>query len=260
MRIALGVEYNGSGFKGWERQPGERTVQDCLERALSKVADSEVVVAAAGRTDAGVHAIGQVVHFDTAAPRALYNWMLGANSWLPKDVAVHWAAPVDESFHARHSAIARRYRYLILNRRARPAALTGSVSWCHRPLDAGCMHEAAQALLGENDFSSYRAAACQSHTPMRRLDYISVMRQQDTVVIEVVANAFLHHMVRNIAGVLMAIGSGERPVSWAAEVLAARDRRQGGFTATADGLYLVEVMYPEAVLLPRPPSRLGIML
>lgn len=260
MRIALGVEYNGSRFKGWERQPGQRTVQTCLESALSKIANTAITVAAAGRTDAGVHALGQVVHFDTEVVREPYNWMLGTNSALPKDIAVHWVTPVSDDFHSRYSAVARRYRYLILNRRARPGVLPATVSWYPRPLDARRMHEAAQALLGERDFSAFRAAACQSSTPMRRMDAISVSRHVDTVIIEVEANAFLHHMVRNIAGVLLAIGSGARPVDWAAEVLKSRDRRQAGVTAEPDGLYLVEVKYPGSVPLPQRSGELGFVL
>ena len=251
MRIALGVEYNGSQYKGWEKQPGQTTVQGCLEEALSKIANVPIKVSAAGRTDAGVHALGQVVHFDTDVSRDPYNWMLGTNSALPKDIAVHWAQPVSEEFHSRYDAIARRYRYHILNRRARPGVLPTTVSWYPRPLEEGVMHEAAQALLGEQDFSSFRAAACQSHTPMRRMDAISVSRNLDVITLEVEANAFLHHMVRNIAGVLTAIGSGERPVQWAAEVLAAKDRKAAGVTAEPYGLYLVEVKYPEAADLPR---------
>ncbi len=251
MRIALGVEYNGSRFKGWECQPGHRTVQTCLEAALSKVANTSIKVVAAGRTDTGVHAMEQVVHFDAEVSRETYSWMLGANSSLPKDIAVHWAQMVSDGFHARFTAEARCYRYLILNRHARPGVLSGNVSWCPQPLDAERMHEAAQALLGEQDFNAYRAAACQSRTAKRRIDRISVRRDRDIVIIEVEANAFLHHMVRNIAGVLIAIGTGARPSSWAAEVLASKDRRQGGVTASPDGLYLVAVRYPASVQLPQ---------
>ena len=260
MRIALGVEYNGSGYKGWEKQPGQVTVQACLEQALSKIANTPISVAAAGRTDAGVHALGQVVHFDTNVVRDPYNWMLGTNSSLPKDIAVHWAEPVSEEFHSRFNAIARRYRYLILNRRARPGVLPTTVSWYPRPLDAALMHESAQALLGEQDFSSFRAAACQSYTPMRRLDAIRVSRNLDVVTIEVEANAFLHHMVRNIAGVLIAVGAGERPVEWVAEVLAAKDRKAAGVTAEPYGLYLLEVKYPDEIQLPRSGGEWGFSL
>ena len=251
MRIALGVEYNGTHFKGWESQPGHRTVQACLEKALSKVANTAIKVIAAGRTDTGVHAMEQVVHFDTEVSRETHGWMLGANSSLPKDIAVHWAQGVSDDFHARFSAVARRYRYLILNRRARPGVLSGNVSWCPLPLDVERMHGAAQALLGEQDFNAYRATACQSPSARRRMNSISVTRDRDTVIIEVEANAFLHHMVRNIAGVLIAIGTGARSPSWAAEVLASKDRRQGGITASPDGLYLVEAKYPASAQLPQ---------
>ncbi|MBL4851871.1 MAG: tRNA pseudouridine(38-40) synthase TruA [Gammaproteobacteria bacterium] len=260
MRIALGVEYNGTHFKGWESQPGQRTVQGCLEVALSKVANAEIKVVAAGRTDAGVHALEQVVHFDTQVSRDPYNWMLGITSSLPKDIAVHWAARVDDEFHARFSALTRRYRYLLLNRRARPGVLPAAMSWHPRHLDEAHMHEAAQALLGTHDFSAFRASSCQAHTATRRIVDIKVSRLHDTLIIDVEANAFLHNMVRNIAGVLIAIGEGVRPVSWAAEVLASKDRRQGGVTATPDGLYLVAVTYPQSVQLPQRSSDLGFCL
>ncbi|MBL1432665.1 MAG: tRNA pseudouridine(38-40) synthase TruA [Gammaproteobacteria bacterium] len=260
MRIALGVEYNGTDFKGWESQPCQRTVQGCLESALSKVANTTIKTIAAGRTDAGVHALEQVVHFDTELSRAPYNWMLGVTSTLPKDISVHWAQPVDDEFHARFSALTRRYRYLLLNRRARPGVLPAAMSWHPRPLNEAQMHEAAQALLGQHDFSSFRASSCQAHTPNRNIIDIKVSRLNETIMIEVEANAFLHNMVRNITGVLIAIGEGARPVSWAAEVLASKDRRQGGVTAKPDGLYLVGVKYPDSMPLPQRASELGFCL
>ena len=260
MRLALGVEYNGSRYKGWEKQPGQLTVQGCLEGALTKIANTPISVAAAGRTDAGVHALGQVVHIDTEVEREPYNWMLGTNSALPKDISVHWVKPVSDEFHSRYSAIARRYRYIILNRRARPGVLPATVSWCPKPLDEKRMHNAAQVLLGEQDFSSFRAAACQSNTPMRRMDAINVTRNIDVVTIEVEANAFLHHMVRNIAGVLMAVGVGDKPVGWVEKVLLAKDRKAAGVTAEPYGLYLVEVKYPSSFHLPKTGSVWGLSL
>jgi tRNA pseudouridine38-40 synthase len=252
MRVALGVEYDGRAFHGWQaQQPGVRTVQGVLEDALSKVANHPLRVVCAGRTDTGVHAFGQVVHFDTAAQRNPRNWLLGCNVNLPDDVSVTWAQPVDDSFNARFSAVSRRYRYLILNRTARSAILAGRVSWSHYPLDADAMHRAGQALVGEHDFSSYRALACQAKSPVRTLHSLQVERKGDFVVLSVHANAFLHHMVRNIAGVLMAIGRGEQTQSWAAEVLALRDRTQGGVTAPPHGLYLQAVEYPDRFAIPQ---------
>jgi len=251
MRIALGIEYDGSDFAGWQLQAsGVRTVQGAVEQALSTVADRPVRVACAGRTDAGVHATGQVVHFDTAALRSPRAWTYGTNANLPKSVSAQWARPVAEDFHARFSALRRRYRYVILNREVRPTFLAWRVAWSHRPLDAALMGEAAQALVGEHDFSAYRALACQAKSPVRTLHELRVYRDRDLVIIELEANAFLHHMVRNIAGVLMTIGAGERPVSWAGEVLDARDRTLGGVTAPAHGLYLTAVTYPERFALP----------
>lgn len=245
QRIALGLEYHGGAFAGWQaqREPGLATVQETLEAALARVAAHPVSTVCAGRTDAGVHASGQVVHFDTDAERPLRAWVLGANAWLPQGVAVQWARAVAPAFHARFSAVHRRYRYLILTRAQRPALLAGAVCHERRALDAGRMHEAAQSLLGERDFSAFRGAGCQSRTPMRRVARIAVERDGDLLAIDITANAFLLHMVRNIVGSLLAIGRGERPVDWLAEVLEGRDRRCAGITAPAQGLYLVEVGY-----------------
>ena len=254
MRIALGVEYNGRAFNGWQtQQPGVRTVQVALETALSRVAAAPVAVVCAGRTDSGVHGVGQVVHFDTTAARRPRNWLLGANANLPDDVNVSWVQPVADDFHARFSATGRAYRYLILNRTARSSLLAGRATWVHRPLDAERMHRAGQALVGTHDFSSYRALACQAKSPVRELRELVVRRHGDLVELTVSANAFLHHMVRNIAGVLLAIGRGDRPLEWAAEVLALRDRTLGGVTAPPDGLYLMRVEYPARFGIPRPP-------
>lgn len=252
MRIALGVEYDGSQFHGWQRQNGLHTIQGSLEQALSKVADHEVQIACAGRTDTGVHATGQVIHFDSDADRNTRSWLYGANAFLPKDICVRWSKQVDEEFHARFSASARRYQYFILNNPIRPAIFRSGLTWQYRPLDHEKMHQAGQRLLGEKDFTSFRSVECQSKTPMRNVHHLNVIRRGDIVVIDIKANAFLHHMVRNVAGVLMAVGSGRKPVEWVEHVLQAKDRRQGAETAPAYGLYLLEVDYPEQFAIPKP--------
>ncbi len=251
MRIALGIEYDGSRFCGWETQHGVRTVQQSVCDALSKVAGLRVRVVCAGRTDARVHACCQVVHMDCAVARPMRAWVFGGNANLPPDVSIIWARPVPESFHARFSAHSRHYRYVILNRPVRPAVLGSRVCWECRPLDVERMQSAGGYLLGEHDFSSYRAVACQAKSPVRRLYRLEVGRRGPMVFIDVVANAFLHHMVRNIAGVLMSIGMARHDVAWSREVLEARDRRQGGITAPPEGLYLVRVEYPGSFGLPR---------
>ncbi|MCW8919729.1 MAG: tRNA pseudouridine(38-40) synthase TruA [Gammaproteobacteria bacterium] len=251
MRIAAGVEYDGSNFSGWQCQKqGVRTVQGAVEGALSRVANQPVSVLCAGRTDAGVHATGQVIHFDTEVLRDERAWVFGANANLPKDVVLLWAKPVSEEFHARFSAQRRAYRYVIFTRHVRPTFLAYRVSWHHRELDVERMAEAGRALLGEHDFSSYRAIACQAKSPVRTLYKLEVSRQGPFIFIDLEANGFLHHMVRNIAGVLMAIGGGERSIGWSREVLAARDRTVGGVTAQPFGLYLTEVGYPAQFGLP----------
>lgn len=250
MRIAVGLEYDGSRYRGWQRQESAPSVQAEVERALAFVADHQVAATCAGRTDAGVHALGQVAHFDTGAVRTARSWVLGANTRLPPDIALLWAAPVADDFHARYSALARSYRYLIHNRQSRPAVLRHRVCWVHEPLDEAAMHAAAQALLGEHDFSAFRAAECQSRTPLRRVERIEVTRRGDFVALGVTANAFLHHMVRNIAGTLIAVGRGEHPVEWVREVLESRDRRTAGHTADAGGLYLAGVLFPVGTGLP----------
>ena len=243
-RIAIGIEYDGTRYAGWQRQREVRSVQAEVERALAAVADHPVEATCGGRTDAGVHALGQVAHFDTTAERPLRGWTLGANTHLPPDIAVLWAVPVQPEFHARYSALARSYRYVIQNRPVRPALARQRACWIHQPLDAAAMHGAAQCLVGEHDFSAFRAAECQSRTPVRRLDRIAVERSGDRVVLEVTANAFLHHMVRNIAGTLIAVGRGDRPAAWVAEALASRDRRTSGITAPPGGLYFLRIAYP----------------
>ncbi|WP_406663368.1 tRNA pseudouridine(38-40) synthase TruA [Gallaecimonas sp. GXIMD1310] len=245
MRIALGIEYDGSRYYGWQRQQEVDSVQARLEAAISKVADSPTEVFCAGRTDAGVHATGQVVHFDTQAERGNGAWTLGLNANLPDDVAVRWAQPVSDDFHARFSATARRYRYVIVNQPFRPGVLRHGVTHWHRPLDENAMHRAAQALLGEQDFTSFRAIQCQSNTPFRNVMAVSVGRFNQYVVVDIEANAFLHHMVRNIVGTLLKVGSGELAESAVSQLLALRDRSQAPATAPANGLYLVAVRYPE---------------
>lgn len=254
MRIALGVEYDGGAFHGWQLQRHQvNTVQAAVEAALGKVAAHPVRVVCAGRTDSGVHAVGQVVHFDSEAQRAPRNWVLGANANLPTQVAVTWAKPVESAFHARFSAVSRSYRYLILNRATRSGLSTGRATWVHGALDVEAMHQAGQTLVGTHDFSSYRALGCQAKSPVRTLHSLSVKRYGELVELRVHANAFLHHMIRNIAGVLIAIGRGERPVGWAAEVLELRDRTLGGVTAPPDGLYFERVWYPDHFAIPGPP-------
>ncbi len=250
-RLAVGLEYDGTRYAGWQQQPGLPSVQACLQQALSGVADHPVVAVGAGRSDAGVHAVGQVAHFDTTAERPLRGWVLGANSLLPSDIAVQWAREVEPGFHARHSALARSYRYCWLVRPTRPAILRDRACWVRTGLDARAMHAAAQALLGEHDFSSFRAVECQSPTPMRRIDAISVQPTTGLVTLEISANAFLHHMVRNIAGTLLEVGTGERAPDSMAATLAARDRTQAGVTAPACGLYLWRVDYAPALGIPR---------
>lgn len=252
-RIALGIEYDGSKYYGWQRQNTVRSVQEKLEKALSQVANEPITVFCAGRTDAGVHATGQVVHFETHAQRADAAWTLGVNANLPGDIAVRWVKAVPETFHARFSATARRYRYIIYNHRLRPAILQQGVTHYYHPLDADRMHRAAQRLLGENDFTSFRAVQCQSRTPWRNLTHISVIRQGAYIIVELQANAFVHHMVRNIVGSLMEIGCGNQAENWMAELLAVKDRTQAAATAKAEGLYLVAVEYPDYFCLPSPP-------
>jgi tRNA pseudouridine38-40 synthase len=251
MRIALGIEYDGTDFSGWQRLTHGRSIQGAVEQALSFVADAPIEVICAGRTDAGVHARCQVVHFDTSAQRNERSWVLGANSRLPESVAVRWAKPVTEDFHARFGARARRYRYTILNRPVRPALEARFVTWERVPLDAGTMHAAAQALLGERDFSAFRTIACQARTPMRNVHEISVTRRDEHVIVEIQANAFLHHMVRNIVGSLIYVGNGRQPPAWIGELLAARDRARAAPTFAPEGLYLERVEYGARWALPQ---------
>jgi tRNA pseudouridine38-40 synthase len=245
MKIAIGLEYCGAAYSGWQRQKHISSVQEHVESALSSVADHDVQVQCAGRTDAGVHALQQVAHFETGAERDTRSWVLGSNVHLPPDISILWAQMVENDFHARFSATGRTYCYVILNRTARPGLLQRRVAWECRQLDEGLMQKAAACLLGAHDFTSYRAVDCQSGTPLRNIRRLEIRRQDDFIIMEIEANAFLQHMVRNIAGVLMAIGMGEAPPAWSQQVLEARDRTRGGVTAPADGLYLVNVSYPE---------------
>lgn len=252
MRIALGLEYDGSRYHGWQRQSNSASVQAAVEEAVSRVADHPVQLVCAGRTDAGVHATGQVAHFDTNALRDSRAWVLGGNSNLPPYVSVLWALPVDEAFHARFKAEWRSYRYIILNRFTRPSLHARYATWWHRPLDAERMHAAGQCLLGEHDFSAFRASECQAKTPVKIMHELTVMRSGDWIYLDVRANGFLHHMVRNIAGVLMLVGTGEQPPGWPQRVLESRKREQGGITAPPNGLYLTGVGYPQLFNLPAP--------
>lgn len=253
IKIALGIEYNGSRYFGWQRQQEVASVQACLEAALSKVANEPIGVLCAGRTDAGVHATGQVVHFITTAERKDAAWTMGVNSHLPPDIAVRWVKTVDDSFHARFSATARRYRYIIFNHRYRPAVLAQGVTHCYMPLDAEKMEQAAQCLLGEHDFTSFRAIQCQSRTPWRNVKHVKVTRHGAYIVVDIKANAFVHHMVRNIVGSLIEIGCSNQSVTWMAELLALKDRARAAATAKAEGLYLVSVDYPDHFALPKTP-------
>ncbi len=256
MRVALVVEYDGSQYHGWQAQPGLRTAQGVLEVALSRVADQAVDVVCAGRTDTGVHAIHQVIHFDSVKTRNIRSWIYGANAYLPKDLCIKTGKEVPDTFHARYSATARRYRYVIQNTQIRPALLRSNVTWQYRPLNHHLMHEAAQVLIGEHDFTSFRSVECQSKTPMRCVTQLHVWRKHDWVIVDISANAFLHHMVRNIVGVLMAVGSGQKTVAWVNEVLLAKDRRMGAETAPPYGLYLSDVTYPFEFEIAKPASTL----
>jgi tRNA pseudouridine38-40 synthase len=249
-RIAIGLEYDGNDLAGWQRQVGVPSVQEAVEAALTRVFDHPVSITGAGRTDAGVHARGQVAHFESTARRAERSIVLGANSHLPATVALRWARFVPEHFHARYSATARTYRYCILNHMARSALAAGRVAFVFHALNVEPMQQAAAALIGSHDFSSFRAAECQARSPVRDLKALTVQRAGDFVLIEVTANAFLHHMVRNIAGLLIAVGLGDESPARVAELLAARDRRLAPATAPASGLYLWRVHYPPVFGLP----------
>ncbi|MCX7139763.1 MAG: tRNA pseudouridine(38-40) synthase TruA [Proteobacteria bacterium] len=250
MKIAIGIEYDGSRFHGWQSQPSGNTVQDHLERALASVAGEPVRVAAAGRTDTGVHAAGQVAHFDTAAARPVSAWVRGVNALLPDSIAVQWAAPVADDFHARYSALARTYHYVLYTHPVRPALLHGKVGWFHAPLDAAAMRVAVAHLAGEHDFSAFRSSECQAKSPVRTLTACTVKEGGGHFKFEFTANGFLHHMVRNIVGCLVFVGKGKHPPDWLAGVLASRDRRVAAPTFSPNGLYLAAVEYAPAWELP----------
>ncbi|MBB3140549.1 tRNA pseudouridine(38-40) synthase TruA [Halomonas organivorans] len=252
-RLAMAVEYDGTAYCGWQRLKHAASVQASLEAALSRVAAAPVKVLCSGRTDSGVHATRQVIHFDPPSPRSEKAWVYGVNANLPRDIAVRWVAPVPDDFHARFKALARRYRYVLLNQPSRPVMERANVTWCRDPLDAQAMHRAAQSLVGEHDFSSFRAAGCQSKTPWRHLHFIEVHRHGPLVVIDVQGNAFLHHMIRNIAGALVAVGRGEQGEDYIARLLALRDRTQADVTAPACGLHFVDSLYDECWGLPAEP-------
>jgi tRNA pseudouridine38-40 synthase len=266
MRIALGIEYDGSPFFGWQSQADGRTVQDTLQRALGRISGEQIVgdlndgeagiaepvsVIAAGRTDTGVHALEQVVHFDTPVERPLSAWVRGVNALLPDSIAVRWAHPVPDEFHARFSAHGRSYRYLLVNRSVRPAIQAGKVGWYHAPLDLALMQAAAQCLLGEHDFSAFRAVQCQAKSPVKHLQRLDIRRQGEMLIFDLSANAFLHHMVRNIVGCLVYVGKGKYPPDWLAEVLNGRERSLAAPTFSPDGLYLRRITYDEKWGLPQ---------
>jgi len=250
MRIALGLEYDGGPFHGWQSQADNSGVQDALERALSAVAGARTAVVAAGRTDAGAHATLQVAHFDTDAARPDSAWMRGANAHLPDTIAVRWALPIGADFHARFAATGRYYTYLLLDRPVRPALLNGRVGWYHRPLAVEAMRAAAAALIGNHDFSAFRAAECQAKSPVKTLDRLDIAREEDLIRFDLHADAYLQHMVRNIVGALVYVGCGRQPADWVRELLQSRDRTRGAPTFAASGLYLTGVDYPSHWNLP----------
>ena len=252
MRIALGVEYDGADFNGWQTQPNRNGVQDVLEHALAQIDGAPVQTICAGRTDAGVHALDQVVHFDSSADRPLTAWVRGVNRFLPSSIAVRWARPVNEQFHARYSARRRRYDYWLINVPVRSPLARGRAGWVFRPLNDDAMQRAAQCLIGQHDFTSFRSAECQAATPVREIHELTVRRSGELVRISITANAFLHHMVRNVVGALVHVGVGRRPAAWVQQVLDARDRTAAAPTFSAAGLYLARVEYDAAFALPHP--------
>ena len=249
-RIALGIQYDGSAFCGWQSQPHGKTVQDALERALREFAQTPLQTVVAGRTDTGVHGLGQVVHFDTGLDRTDFSWVRGTNAFLPKTVAVQWAKPMPETFHARFSAFERSYYYALYVHPVRSPMLAARAGWVHTPLDVEAMRAATACLIGEHDFSAFRSSECQAKTPVKHLYQIDVRQQGDFIHFRFRANAFLHHMVRNLMGCLVAIGRGRYPATWMAEVLASLDRNHAAPTFMPDGLYLAQVGYPEEFAVP----------
>lgn len=252
MRLALGLEYDGGAFCGWQTQPGGCGVQDALEAALSAISGEKVETVCAGRTDAGVHALAQVVHFDTAVARPLSAWTRGVNALLPENVAVLWARETPAEFHARFSATGRRYVYLLLNRAQRPGLLRGRVGWYHRQLDVQAMQDAASCLVGEHDFSAFRAAECQAKSPVKIMREVKISSHGELMRLEFRASAFLQHMVRNIVGSLVYVGSGRQPREWMLTLLNGRDRNAAAPTFSAAGLYLAAVEYDPVWAMPVP--------
>ncbi|PTQ87962.1 tRNA pseudouridine(38-40) synthase TruA [Agitococcus lubricus] len=253
-RFAVGIDYDGSHYRGWQtQQEGIASIQSTLEQALSKIANHPVILHAAGRTDAGVHAAGMIAHFDTTAVRGHKNWLLGTNTLLPPDIALRWLQPVSDDFHARFKAIARRYRYVIFNSPQRSSQLAGKVTWHYHPLNVERMQLAARYLVGHHNFNSFRAVGCQSRNPNRHVHFLHLTQRGSLIILDIQADGFLHHMVRNIAGVLMAIGQGKAEPEWVQELLAVQDRTQGGVTASGSGLYFVDALYPPQFMLPKEP-------
>jgi tRNA pseudouridine38-40 synthase len=250
MRLALGISYNGQAYEGWQSQPSGRTVQDRLQAALAQFTTHPVSIVCAGRTDAGVHALMQVVHFDTELRRADHSWVRGTNTFLPPDIAVQWARPVPDTFHARNSALRRRYAYVVLESPVRPSVEAGRVGWVYRPLDGAAMRQAITHLIGEHDFTSFRASSCQSPTPVKTIHSIAIDRRGAYWRFDFEANAFLHHMIRNIMGCLLQVGQGLQPAAWLAQVLAARDRDAAAPTFSPDGLYFLGPVYEDHYGLP----------
>ncbi|MEC9374837.1 MAG: tRNA pseudouridine(38-40) synthase TruA [Pseudomonadota bacterium] len=248
MRLAIGVEYDGSRYSGWQFQPHAPSIQEGLNKALSFVASSDINCVGAGRTDSGVHATGQVAHFDAPVYREPHAWLMGVNSYLPDDICALWVQPVEDNFHARFTAIGRTYFYKILNRKVRSPLSRDRSWWIHKELDARSMQLAAECLIGENDFSAFRASSCQSHSPFRNLSTLKVVRDREYIHIVCSANSFLHHMVRNIVGSLVRVGNGDADLNWIKEVLESRDRRLSGITAPASGLTLTHIDYPSGIL------------
>ncbi len=257
MRIALGIEYQGTDFHGWQRQSIKISVQVVVEKAVSSVANEEIKLICAGRTDAGVHALAQVVHFDTDAIREDRAWILGANNLLPASISIIWAKQVDDDFHARFSAQSRQYRYIILNTLARPAILSKRVWWMYHKLDEVRMQQAAKVLVGKHDFNAFRATQCQSKSSVRTMEYVDIHRRDDFIYCDIKGDAFLHHMVRNIIGSLMRVGQSLEEIGWISEVLASLNRNEAGITAPSSGLYLVGAYYAEKYQIPPPPKAIS---
>ncbi|MBS1198007.1 MAG: tRNA pseudouridine synthase [Proteobacteria bacterium] len=251
MKIALGIEYFGGAFCGWQTQPNRKAVQDVLEAALSNIAGEKISTMCAGRTDAGVHACQQVVHFETEVKRPLMAWVRGVNTLLPDAVAVRWAQPVADEFHARFSAYGRRYRYLLINRAQRPGLWRGRCGWLHHPLDVEAMQAAAATLLGTHDFSAFRSAECQAKSPIKQMRQAEIRRQGNLIIFDFEADAFLQHMVRNLVGSLIFVGRKTRPVEWLAELLEQKDRKLAGLTFPPDGLYFLGPLYEKHWGLPQ---------